>query len=293
MTGPLAGDEHAAVARRGSRRPIIASADSRQAKVVAQRFAELLARGADPGEIIAFPFTERAAQGLNTWISAWVACGWPARRSVSSARPLPGSSVLTASARFGTSVLQNCNHGVYVVGAVTTLRSVASVTTACEEDATQRFQSGASARERTGRNDAEYGQFTAARLRARRDARPHRRRTLRLEIDHIDDAQDRHVALQGPMQQACRPRDAFPEALGEALAACREQIALAPRVAASMRRRHASRLPAPAGYGQLAIILELQKACAEGAELTEQAGAAGWDDDWETRVERLRRRRQP
>lgn len=49
---------------------IIASAGSGKTEVVAQRFAELMASGADPAGIIAFTFTERAAQELKARISA-------------------------------------------------------------------------------------------------------------------------------------------------------------------------------------------------------------------------------
>ena len=73
MTAPvLSGDALAAVRHRGSHLQIIASAGSGKTEVVAQRFAELMAGGADPAGIIAFTFTERAAQELKARISARV-----------------------------------------------------------------------------------------------------------------------------------------------------------------------------------------------------------------------------
>jgi DNA helicase-2/ATP-dependent DNA helicase PcrA len=73
MTAPgLAGDALAAVRHRGSHMQIIASAGSGKTEVVAQRFADLMASGADPAGIIAFTFTERAAQELKARISARV-----------------------------------------------------------------------------------------------------------------------------------------------------------------------------------------------------------------------------
>ena len=60
----LEGDAHAAVLHRGSHLQIIASAGSGKTEVVAQRFAQLMADGADPAGIIAFTFTERAADEL-------------------------------------------------------------------------------------------------------------------------------------------------------------------------------------------------------------------------------------
>jgi DNA helicase II / ATP-dependent DNA helicase PcrA len=73
MTAPiLTGDALAAVRHRGSHLQIIASAGSGKTEVVAQRFAELMTGGADPASIIAFTFTERAAQELKARISARV-----------------------------------------------------------------------------------------------------------------------------------------------------------------------------------------------------------------------------
>ena len=73
MTVPiLAGDALAAVRHRGSHVQIIASAGSGKTEVVAQRVADLMAAGTDPGSIIAFTFTERAADELKARISARV-----------------------------------------------------------------------------------------------------------------------------------------------------------------------------------------------------------------------------
>ena len=68
----LSGDALAAVRRRGSHLQIIASADSGKTEVVAQRSAKLMADGTDAAGIIAFTFTERAAQELKARISARV-----------------------------------------------------------------------------------------------------------------------------------------------------------------------------------------------------------------------------
>jgi DNA helicase-2/ATP-dependent DNA helicase PcrA len=68
----LEGDARAAVLHRGSHLQIIASAGSGKTEVVAQRFAQLMADGADPAGIIAFTFTKRAADELKARISARV-----------------------------------------------------------------------------------------------------------------------------------------------------------------------------------------------------------------------------
>jgi DNA helicase-2/ATP-dependent DNA helicase PcrA len=68
----LDGDALRAVRHRGSHMQIIACAGSGKTEVVAQRVADLLADGADARSIIAFTFTERAAEELKARISARV-----------------------------------------------------------------------------------------------------------------------------------------------------------------------------------------------------------------------------
>src|SRR6202050_720748 len=68
----LESDARAAVLHRGTHLQIIASAGSGKTEVVAQRFAQLMADGAAPAGIIAFTFTERAADELKARISARV-----------------------------------------------------------------------------------------------------------------------------------------------------------------------------------------------------------------------------
>lgn len=60
----LKGDAKKAVLHRGTPLQIIASAGSGKTEVVSQRVADLLASGADPASIVAFTFTERAAESL-------------------------------------------------------------------------------------------------------------------------------------------------------------------------------------------------------------------------------------
>ena len=68
----LDGDAQRAVRHRGSHMQIIACAGSGKTEVVAQRVADLIAEGVDPAGIIAFTFTERAAEELKARISARV-----------------------------------------------------------------------------------------------------------------------------------------------------------------------------------------------------------------------------
>jgi DNA helicase-2/ATP-dependent DNA helicase PcrA len=70
MTIPvLEGEALAAVNHRGSHVQIIASAGSGKTEVVSQRVAALLAEGVPPSAIVAFTFTERAAEELKNRIS--------------------------------------------------------------------------------------------------------------------------------------------------------------------------------------------------------------------------------
>src|SRR4051812_47831607 len=60
----LEGDSLAAVQHRGGHLQIIAAAGSGKTEVVSQRVASLLSEGVDPRGIVAFTFTERAAEEL-------------------------------------------------------------------------------------------------------------------------------------------------------------------------------------------------------------------------------------
>jgi DNA helicase-2/ATP-dependent DNA helicase PcrA len=68
----LEGDAKKAVEHRGGHLQIIASAGSGKTETVAQRVASLVAEGIDPSSIVAFTFTERAAEELKTRIRARV-----------------------------------------------------------------------------------------------------------------------------------------------------------------------------------------------------------------------------
>jgi DNA helicase-2/ATP-dependent DNA helicase PcrA len=73
----LEGEAKSAVEHRGSPVQIIASAGSGKTEVVSQRVARLLDEGVEPGGIVAFTFTEKAAEELKARIQRRVAefCG--------------------------------------------------------------------------------------------------------------------------------------------------------------------------------------------------------------------------
>src|SRR5881628_1605058 len=68
VTPQLEGDALAAVCHRGTHLQILASAGSGKTEVVSQRVADLLAGGESPRSIVAFTFTERAAEELKNRI---------------------------------------------------------------------------------------------------------------------------------------------------------------------------------------------------------------------------------
>ena len=65
----LSGDALAAVKHRGSHMQIIAAAGSGKTEVVSQRVADLIEEGVDPRGIVAFTFTERAAEEMKQRIA--------------------------------------------------------------------------------------------------------------------------------------------------------------------------------------------------------------------------------
>lgn len=120
---------------------------------------------------------------------------------------------------------------------------------------------------------------------------PDERARLRRAVEAASGVSDRHFALQELIQRAYRLRDAHPEALGDAIEACREQISLSKEVGQAMESSYGSK-PTHYGFKQLAIILEKQKRFAEATEVVEEAQRQAWDGDWQNRLERLRRRQE-
>jgi len=109
------------------------------------------------------------------------------------------------------------------------------------------------------------------------------------------DVVSRHFALSGLISEYYRDRNCDPKALPAAIAACRQQIALAPAVADVMRPDYPDRLPRHIGYERLAVILEKNKGYDEAIRLCEEAKRAGWrpgpNDDWDKRATRCAARK--
>jgi hypothetical protein len=97
---------------------------------------------------------------------------------------------------------------------------------------------------------------------------------------------DLHFLYQQLIETYYKDRDK-PQYLDKAIAACRQQIALASDAARAFEAEYAdSPLPAHRGYEQLAIILEKQGHFEEVIALVREAEAQGWAGDWAGRLKR-------
>lgn len=102
---------------------------------------------------------------------------------------------------------------------------------------------------------------------------------------------DLHFVYAGMIKTFYADRDNDPEALDLAIAACEEQIALAPEAAKAWSREYPEEpLPAHTGYTQLAIIREKQRNFADAISLSRLAMKQEWAGDWEQRIARNEKR---
>jgi tetratricopeptide (TPR) repeat protein len=103
-----------------------------------------------------------------------------------------------------------------------------------------------------------------------------------------NDVLDHHFVLLAAIQVYYKERDVLPGALDKAIAACEEQISIAPKAAQAFKKNRflQGRLPTHTGYEQLAIIRDKQGGFAEAVRLCEQAQKQGWDGDWDKRIAR-------
>jgi hypothetical protein len=109
-------------------------------------------------------------------------------------------------------------------------------------------------------------------------------------VSLVEDEQNiiaRHFVLQVLIREFYKER-ADTDARATAIRYCRDQIAIAPAVAAVMRSDFPDQLPRHIGYEQLSIILQKDKRCAEVMALCAEALARGWSGDWTKRIERCR-----
>jgi len=112
--------------------------------------------------------------------------------------------------------------------------------------------------------------------------------TAKLSKQEADNIIDKHFLYYETIKTYYRERNSNPNALKKAIAACRNQIALAPLTAKAFRKKwRGEPLPSHTGYKQLAIILEKQKKFQEALALCKEALKAQWDGDWENRIKHL------
>lgn len=120
------------------------------------------------------------------------------------------------------------------------------------------------------------------------------RRKIRLKLAKLaqseTDVVARHFSLHVLIGQYYRDRNGDPGCRDAAIAACREQIALAPRTAVAIRPLFRAALPGHLGFQQLAIILEKDGRFEEAIALCRCALEGGWYGDWERRIARCERR---
>ncbi len=82
-----------------------------------------------------------------------------------------------------------------------------------------------------------------------------------------------------------------PGYLEKAVAACNQQIQLAPKAATAFKTQYkGAPLPSHKGYEQLAVVLEKQKHFREAIQLCAEAGKQGWAGDWQKRIERCKKK---
>ena len=87
-----------------------------------------------------------------------------------------------------------------------------------------------------------------------------------------------------------------PESLAKAIATYEQQVAIAPKVAAAMKRQYPKSvrfvMPAHQGFKQLAIIREKEKDFQGAIGFCQTALKQGWDGDWSKRIERCKKKLQ-
>lgn len=96
---------------------------------------------------------------------------------------------------------------------------------------------------------------------------------------------DSHFSLSEKIVIYYRERETTHDGLEKAIQACKDQIAIAPKVAKAFLKEYPLQpLPAHGGYRQLRIILEKQGNFDQAIELCEIAKQEGWADDWDKQI---------
>lgn len=103
--------------------------------------------------------------------------------------------------------------------------------------------------------------------------------------------EDAHFGCQERIKFFYRWRNDHAGALDAAIAACQEQVRLAPKAAEMFTTSERwGWMPRHYGYDQLAIIYEKQGKLKEAIDLCEAGKSQGWANDFDKRLTRLRKR---
>lgn len=96
-----------------------------------------------------------------------------------------------------------------------------------------------------------------------------------------------HFTYQSLIEVWYRDRDSLKNALQEAIDACKGQIAIAEKAAKQFKKEYPKNpLPSHVGYTQLTIIYDKLGRYDEAIQIAKQAKQQGWNDDWDTRIEK-------
>jgi len=109
--------------------------------------------------------------------------------------------------------------------------------------------------------------------------------------EETDDLIDLHYYYQNRIQIFYRNRETDRKALGLAIKACEDQIAIAADVAAAFRVEHPDGpLFEHVGYKQLCIINHKRGRHKDVVDLCTEAKQQGWAGDWDRRIEQAKRK---
>jgi tetratricopeptide (TPR) repeat protein len=110
-------------------------------------------------------------------------------------------------------------------------------------------------------------------------------------IDEKTDILDMHFFYQSKLEIYYRNRENDPNALEEAINACKKQIGIAPKVAVAFKKEYGdATLLSHKGFEQLAIIEEKQKNFEAAIDISQKALEQGWVGDWQKRIERCKKK---
>lgn len=102
---------------------------------------------------------------------------------------------------------------------------------------------------------------------------------------------DEHFYYSHCIKVYYRNRNNDPEALHKAIEYCKKQISISKECKMAFENNETfGFLPAHIGYKQLAIIYEKQNEYQKALDLSKQALAEGWNDEWEKRIDKLEKK---